>query len=196
MSDERKQVLEMLAAGKITAEQADRLLEALQPRTMEPAVAQSETPRFRRERRPSGLSPEVRKLMEARMHGVSASFVHEMESVGFKNLGLAQLTEMRIHGVGADFAREMQQLMGDLTPHDLIELRIHGLNPQFIDEMRELGLTDLSIEDLIQMRRHGLTGHDLTTIRSIHLDDESDEDDDDEIEREEREVEEVEREER
>src|SRR5438270_13430 len=125
MADERKQVLEMLAAGKISAEQADRLLEALQPRVVESAPEHvmvghaghaGHPPRFRRERKESNLNPQVRRLMEARMHGVTADFVREMEAVGFKGLDLAELTQMRIHGINAQFAREMQQMMGDLSP--------------------------------------------------------------------------------
>jgi hypothetical protein len=53
MSKERKKILEMLAAGKITAEEAERLIAALEAsetreRGSEPGAARSEKPRYLR----------------------------------------------------------------------------------------------------------------------------------------------------
>jgi SHOCT-like domain len=44
MNDDRKSILEMLAAGKITAEEAERLLTALEPKPASPAADTPDAP--------------------------------------------------------------------------------------------------------------------------------------------------------
>ncbi|MGB8260805.1 MAG: hypothetical protein WCE75_10665 [Terracidiphilus sp.] len=61
MNENRRQILEMLAAGKITAEEAERLLAALDDNV--PNAASPETPRSK------GQVKFLRVLVEANEHG-------------------------------------------------------------------------------------------------------------------------------
>src|SRR5437763_322613 len=116
MSDERRQVLEMLAAGKVTVEQANQLLEALGA-----AVRPSDTAEPR-------AAAHQRERPAQRARPVDAFF---------SNLTPNQLVELRDHGVTPAFVREMRELgfTDDLSPNDLVELRNHGITAAFIREM-------------------------------------------------------------
>lgn len=61
MSEERKKVLEMLAEGKITSDEAERLLEKLGPQGDEPRPVRVETPDSRR----SGVPKYLRVLVDS-----------------------------------------------------------------------------------------------------------------------------------
>lgn len=59
MNEERRQILEMLAAGKITAEQAERLLAALEPRAAASGSAGAGTAQTSPKPRPKYLRVQV-----------------------------------------------------------------------------------------------------------------------------------------
>jgi hypothetical protein len=145
MSEERRQVLEMLAAGKVTVEQANQLLEALEAAGRPSDTGELRAPARQRERpaqraRPrdaffSNLTPD--QLIEPRDHGVTPAFVREMRELGFTDLSPDDLVELRDHGVNAAFVQEMRDLGFDnLAPDELVELRDHGVNAAFVQEMR------------------------------------------------------------
>lgn len=141
MGEERMQVLEMLAAGKITAEQADELLDALGDVA---SARQSEKTWTRQEYRvprngESVMIPTIEKLTEARMHGVSRQYAQEMREAGYSDLTLQDLMHLKMHGVNAKFVREMRDVgLGSLSPQQLGELRMHGVDADYIREMQDL----------------------------------------------------------
>lgn len=65
MNENRRQVLEMLAAGRITAEEAERLISALEDAPSAPDSS-SET-------QPKGKAKYLRVLVEANKHGAPAT---------------------------------------------------------------------------------------------------------------------------
>ena len=157
MNDETRQILEMLAEGKVTPEQAAELLDAVDDRPGAPTYTQSHarssplpsfTPRSRgrnrkRERRASPLD----ELAQARLHGVDADYVQEMRDAGYDNLTLEELTELRIHGIHGDFVAEMRELgLTDLSAEELVEYKVTGLNAEYIQEMRALGFLTPHVE--------------------------------------------------
>src|SRR4051794_41127783 len=131
MSEERRQVLEMLAAGKVTVEQANQLLEALGAAGRPTDTGEPRAPAHQRER--------------AAQRGRPADAY-------FSNLAADQLVELRDHGVSPAFVRQMRELgFTDLSPNDLVKLRDHGVTPAFIRDMRELGLGELAPDELVEM---------------------------------------------
>jgi hypothetical protein len=141
MGEERLQVLEMLAAGKITAGQADELLDALgdtaSPRREEQVWIRGEHRELRGTQR--AMTPTIKKLTEARMHGVTRTFVDEMRAAGYGDLSLDELIELRTHSVDAKFVREMRDIgLVNLSPHQLVELRMYGVDAEYIREMQDL----------------------------------------------------------
>ena len=140
MNEERQRILQMLADGKITPEQADQLLDALgsdEPARSDEWSAPRQESRRPRERRRG--DPTLRILAKASMHGVTSDYIAEMRAAGYGDLTLEQLISMRIHGVTSDFVRQMQQAgYSDLSAEDLIQLRISGVTPDYLREMRGL----------------------------------------------------------
>jgi len=170
MSEERQKVLEMLAEGRLTPEQADRLLEALgslgrgaprpQPE-LRPSGADDRQGRFL-----SGLSAD--QLIKMRQHGVNPAFIQEMRDLGFTDLSVDQLVKLRIHGVNAEFLQGMRELGFEALPPDtLVKLRIHGVTPDFVREMRDLGFTDVDVDELIKLRIHGVNADYIREMREL-----------------------------
>lgn len=140
MDAERQQILEMLANGKITPEQAGQLLDAVEPDELagadEWAAPRQELRQSRPRRR---ATPELRKLAAASMHGVTSQYIAEMRAAGYDDLTVEQLIELRIHGVNPDFVQEIREAgYTDLSPEDLVQLRISGVNADYLREMRGL----------------------------------------------------------
>jgi len=178
MSEERQKVLEMLAEGRLTPEQADRLLEAL-------GAAAQGTPRANPEPRPNASGDRPRgaayrqdgflagltadQLIEMRQHGVNPAFVQEIRGLGLRDISVDQLIELRDHGVNAAYISGMRRLGGaDFDVDQLIELRDHGVTPAFIQEMRDLGLTEVSIDQLIELRDNGVDAAYIREMRELH----------------------------
>ena len=159
MREERMQVLQMLSDGRINADQASELLDAL---GFEPVAAPQSTRREhaapgryqerRHGRRGKDLPPAMRDILEARIHGVDSRFVEEMREIGFGSLSLNELKEFRMFGVTPDYIRELRELgLGDLSPKQIAELRMHGVTQKFIREMVDLGYVDLDVPNLMRM---------------------------------------------
>src|SRR3712207_6005218 len=116
MSEERLSVLRMLAEGKITAEQADELISALDG---EPAAETADASR-------AVAPPPAPAAERPGAAGTSQS--------GFADLTLDQLTEFKMHGVDPAFIREMREIYPDIEPEQLIEFKIHGVSADFVRE--------------------------------------------------------------
>jgi hypothetical protein len=88
MDEERFKIMQMLADGTITTDEADLLLEALDAAPAEPAAATGQTQR---------IAPPWREMPE-------------QPARTFANLTLDQLIALRTHGVDPDFIRKMRQV--------------------------------------------------------------------------------------
>jgi hypothetical protein len=137
MTDERLQVLEMVAAGTITAEQGSELLDALGDEPEPRFRAHREVRQAREERRGRRRNSVFHELTEAKLHGVGPEYIQEMREAGFGDAPLKELIEARIHGVDGEFVGSLRSAgFPDLSLHEVIEAKIHGLDPAFIEAMR------------------------------------------------------------
>jgi hypothetical protein len=115
MNEEHRQIMEMLAAGTITAEEAQQLLDAIEA---EPFTSTGPTQRI-------GSQPQA---------------AADQTASTFANLTIDQLIELQNHGVDPNFMRQMQAAgFADLSIDQLIELYNHGVGPDFIHQMRAVG---------------------------------------------------------
>jgi hypothetical protein len=57
---------------------------------------------------------------------VTPAYASSFREVGFKDIPMKKLVEMKIHGVTANFIRERKD-RGDYSLDDYIKLKIHGL---------------------------------------------------------------------
>lgn len=171
MNQESMQVLTMLAEGKITVEDATRLLEVLGEGAARTEAAPPASRRGERQRRPEDWgAPQTSfglgQLAAMRAVGVDAAYIRELREAGFPDLQAEQLVSMRAVGVDAAYIRGMREAgFGDLALDKLISMRAVGVNPAWIQELRELGMTDLQPDQLIEMRAVGV---DADYIREMH----------------------------
>ena len=159
MNEEQVKILRMVAEGTISPEQGDELLGVIES---EKGAAYAGADYIRRSAvsRPSprtGVSAEaVKRLTQARIHGVDSTFIRELGEEGIGDLSLEELIELRVHGVSPQFVREMRDLgFSEMTAQELTELSVHGVDAKFVREMVDLGFVDLTPEQLTELRLQG-----------------------------------------
>jgi hypothetical protein len=65
------------------------------------------------------------------IHGVTAEYLNELASLGYRNLSAEELVSLRIHGVSADYVRRLKQNgMTQLSADQLGRLRNAGFEPR------------------------------------------------------------------
>lgn len=169
MSEERTKVLEMLAVGTISIEQASQLLDALGEQQLTIADAKS---RGGSESQSKGdcalglgtLTPA--QLVELRMHDVSPDFIRELWEVGYKNMSVTEIAELAMHGVNIAFIQEMRDAgYANLSVGQLTELKMFGISSAYISELREVGYVDLPVDQLVELGMHGVNAN---FVREMH----------------------------
>src|SRR6266496_6599135 len=158
MDEEREKIMNMLAEGTITVEEAYQLLDAIeadQPAAPSRATGRTERiepqPRSEADSQAGNIFANLTldQLIQLRMHGVSPEFIRGVRAAGLKDLSFEQILELGIHRVDAEFIRGIYALgLTDLSFEQILELGIHHIDPEFIRGIYELGLTDLSFEQL------------------------------------------------
>ena len=171
MNEEQRRILEMLAGGKISAAEADALLQALEGNKTEAVAIEIDAGD-----KPSASNGAKRQvfaelsqdqLMEMSLHGVNSDYVREMRELGLGDLSPGQLVEMKIHGVKPSFVKEMRALGYDVKLGQVIEMSMHGINADYVRKMQEQGFDDLSVGKLVEMKIHGLNPELVSEMRSL-----------------------------
>jgi len=195
MGEERAQILEMLVAGRVTVEQAEQLLKAIEasssPRPH--VVASRAGAQGRGDRRSenvlAGLT--VEQLIALRDRGVTGDYVEHMLSAGLDGLSVKDLIKLHDNGVMPRFVLDLREVgLTDLSCDQLIGLYGHGITANYIREMHALGLTDATPGQLVTMFDHGVDAAfvremrglgytDLTASQWVDLRDNDGEDEDD-----------------
>lgn len=178
MADGMQQVLDMLASGTISPEEAAELLDALRdvPATAASAAGAWQggdvrrTARRERRHRDRELRPELKRIAQAATFGVDADFVREMRALGFTNLTADEWIEMAKFGVDRDFVEGLRRLgYTDLTPMELAEMACHGADAEFVEAMTRAGYTDLSAGELVKLAISGVDAETIATLRELGL---------------------------
>src|SRR3954447_2134809 len=77
------------------------------------------------------------RLYSLALHDVSASFIREMQSLGYRE-DLDRYIAFRIHGATPQFVREINALGYKPDADKLVAFRIHGATTEFIRDIRAL----------------------------------------------------------
>ena len=176
VSEERTLILEMLTSGRVTVEQADQLLEALDSASTagsrEPVTGTGGWQRREGERADGyGASLTPAQLIELRNHDVSGAFVQQMRAAGQSELSVADLIVLHDHDVTPRFVRDLREAgFAELTRDDLIALRNHDIDAAFLREMRSVGLAAASPAQLIALHDHGVDATFVREIRDLGFD--------------------------
>jgi hypothetical protein len=162
MKTGRARILEMVKDGKISIEQADELLEALenaQPNT--PArTSPFEASQFEPEHKPraevriprstNGGKYNFEQMIELGKFGVSPKFIRQIAEVGLTDLSFEDVIELGKFGISPKFVLEMRQLseefdLGELNFERIIELGKFGVSSKFVREMIETQMIDFTL---------------------------------------------------
>jgi hypothetical protein len=155
------QILEMLVAGRVTVEQANRLLAALDaasPAAPHGAAAQAEA-----QQRGDGHTQDffasltAEQLVALRDSDVSRAFVEQMRAAGLNALRIEDLIELHDEGITPRFVLDLREAgLANLTRDQLGELYCHGVDAAYVRELRVLGLAGATPDQLIELYDHGV----------------------------------------
>ena len=136
MNEERTKVLEMLAAGKITIEQANQLIDVLG----EKPLSTEEGWPIKRQRFESGEPVQPYREYQ--------------QAPGRTQFTFDQIIELSEHEVDPAYLTGLREAgLTDLTVEQIIELSEHGVEPSYLIKLRQAGLTDLSLDQIIESRQ-------------------------------------------
>jgi hypothetical protein len=107
---------------------------------------------------------EETTLYRLAMHDVSAQFIRDMQSLGYRG-PIETYVRFRIHGVTPAIVRDFNSLGFKLDSEELVRSQIHGATPQYVRDMRAAGFTDLTMDDLVRSRIHGATPEFIRAMR-------------------------------
>jgi DNA-binding transcriptional MerR regulator len=157
MKTGRARILEMVKDGKISIEQADELLEALEnavpntPAQVSP-LEPEHNPRVevRISRSTNGGKYNFEQMIELGKFGVSARFVRQIAEAGLTDLSFEDVIELGKFGISPKFVLEMRQLseefdLGELNFERIIELGKFGVSAKFVREMIETQMIDFTL---------------------------------------------------
>src|SRR5215472_3039522 len=168
MSEERMQVLEMLVTGKLTIDQANRLLEALGEEPLSELERGSSQSRRQDEgwlspaqefrghtvaqRTPSFTFDQIIELSE---HEVDPDFLKALRNAGLTDLSVEQIIELSEQGVEPSFLQALRDAgMANFSVEQLIELSEHGVEPDYLIKFRDAGIAHLDIDQIIELSEH------------------------------------------
>jgi hypothetical protein len=164
---ERLMVLDMIAEGKITAEEAEQLFKAMEVPEEEPA---SDSP---------DLVPPLSHLshltsLSTPSSGRSSSreLIAALKEAGIDQVTLSDVQELQSNKLTAEYVREMLAL--GLEPDGLsewIELRDHNITPRYVRELREIGVTNLNVDELAELKDHDVSAKYVSSLHALGLKD-------------------------
>src|SRR5438270_5341860 len=150
-------VLEMLAAGKITIEQANQLIEVLG----EPSLSTAEQWAGQRQREERG-TPHLEPLEP----------VEPLDPRRRTNFTLDQMIELSEHEVDPSYLRSLRDAgLTDLTVDEIIELSEHEIEASFIKTLREGGFYHLTFDQIIELSEHEVDPAYLIKFREAGISD-------------------------
>ena len=121
---------------------------------------------FIREMQSLGYREDLNRYVAFRIHGATPQFVRELNALGYKPDAEA-LVRFRIHGVSPEFIKGMKELgVRDLESDNLVKLRIHGASVDYVRELRDLGYPNLTADQIVQMRIHGVSTSYIRDLKS------------------------------
>jgi len=123
---------------------------------------------FIRDMQSLGYRGSIDTYVRFRIHGVTPAIVRDFNSLGFKSLDADDLVRSQIHGATPQYVRDMRAAgFTGLTMDDLVRSRIHGATPEFIRAMRDRGYGDLPMDSYVKFRIHGVTPEFVDALKTL-----------------------------
>ena len=108
----------------------------------------------------------LEQIMSAKIHGISAEYAQKLKSAGFSNLSIDEIVTAKIHDVSPETIKEMRAL-GAENLDKIVEMQIHDVDASYVKELRAAGLGDLSLDDIISAKIHRLNTSSIKDIRAL-----------------------------
>lgn len=158
MSAERTKVLEMLAAGTLSAVQAGQLLEALDAGSPSyPAPAAYE--------RGQAAQP-VSEGATVVLGGATAPGAGTRS--GPIQFTLEQIIALSEHEIEPEFLKALVEAgLSDLSFEQIIALGEHDVDPDFVRRLGEAGLVNLSFEQIVDLHEREVDPELVRALRSV-----------------------------
>lgn len=156
-NEERIKILEMVAAGKLTVEQASQLMDTLGTKS-----ATDATKRPDQGQRPGGYTQETL----GRIRGYRKSGETVLTEAGLANLPARDIAALKNYGVDADYIRALQEAgLANLSVRQVISLYNYGIDANYVRALQEAGLADLTVRQVISLYNYGVDADDVSALR-------------------------------
>src|SRR5258708_5182826 len=120
---ERIKILEMVAAGKLSVEQAGELMDILGAKSATDAEKRSD-----QELRANEYNQEAM----GKIRGYRRAGDRGLRAAGLPNLTVEEIGALMNNGVSAEYVRDLLETgLSDLTVKQIIRLKSHGVDPLF-----------------------------------------------------------------
>lgn len=103
----------------------------------------------------TGLSHD--ELRELRSDGVTATYISNVQALGFNDLTLDEAVRLASANASSTFMAMMIELGYDLGVDEFVRLRRAGVTANYTSRVHDLGYTDVTVDQLIRMQRIGLS---------------------------------------
>src|SRR5688572_1805813 len=151
---ERLMILDMIAEGKITAEEAEELFKAMEVLEEEPA---SDSPELVSPLSHLSHLTALSNPPSISSRSSSKDLIAALKEADIDQVTLSDVQELQAHKLTAEYVREMLAL--GVEPDGLgewINLRVHDITPRYVRELRDMGMTDLDVDELVELSTHGV----------------------------------------
>src|SRR5687767_4092214 len=158
---EQKRILDLLAEGKLSVDDAERLLSALSGsgdgRTAGPAPTIPTAPRPTPPPSPESRGGRVagfnaNDLANFALIGITPEYIERMRETGLKGLNASQLQGLQPLGVTPEYVKEMQALgVKDLNAGTVQGMFAVGVTSAFVRKWKEAGFESLSSGELTNL---------------------------------------------
>lgn len=105
-NQERTKLLEMVASGKLTIEQADQLLEILDAKS----IANAEKRPDQRQRAVGLTNFTGEQIAALQVYEVGADYVRALQEAGLMDFTVKQLIALKTYGIDADYIRALREM--------------------------------------------------------------------------------------
>src|SRR5215469_10708955 len=156
-NEERIKILEMVAAGKLTVEQASQLMDKLGTKSTADAAKRPD-----QGQRSGGYTQETL----GRIRGYQKSGDTMLTEAGLANFPAQHIVALKNYGVDADYIRALQETgLADLTVRQVISLYNYGVDADYIRALQEAGLADPTVRQVISLYNSGVDADDVRALR-------------------------------
>jgi len=182
--EERIKILEMVAAGRLSVEQANKLMDILSAKSTTDTEKRLEeglrTDEYTQEAmgRIRGYGKTLDRGLRAvglkwdKPHDAGTDYVKALRGTGLVELTTDELATLKMNGVSANYVKSLREAgLGDLKTDQIITLKSCGINADYVKALREAGLVELTADELATLKMNGVSANYVKSLCEAGLGD-------------------------